>query len=81
MYNITLLTSRHNRKRERDDDDGDTVLLKDKDLSTGRLVYKSVPDEKYVYQREGEREREREREREAQLNTKFRRLYFTAWSK
>ena len=40
------------RKRERerdddDDDDDDTLLLKDRDLSTGRLVYKSVPDDKY----------------------------------
>ena len=45
----------HGDKRERegddddndDDDDDDTLLLKDRDLSTGRLVYKSVPDDKY----------------------------------
>ena len=43
--NIYLERKREKGKRERDDDDyyDDTLLLK----INGRLVYKSVPDDKY----------------------------------
>ena len=50
------------RERERERERENTLLHKDKDLSTSRLFYKSVTDDKHS---KWERERERERERES----------------